>query len=741
MDIDDKLDEIIIRYALDSGYPRYRKNIRAREIILGLTSAWSDGRKVICIATGQEDVLRFRMFVEKSDVQFVICNEKGVFGKEWRDIYDTNALDSVNLDEADECWIISFYGAGQVGLYLRRRGIKYTDLYDYLAFCGINFDAPWQDFVKDHTARWGSENSQPVDPKIFELYDQRQKYLAAPKSPLGMMHLKNAFFLALSARDFILAEKIAGDADDSKTGSAIKKAWHDTKKLLDDIKATLSKRHQRDILMFWLDALPYDDACRLPFIESVMRSGVCFDNMYTVTPYTHSTLKTLFCGKKAVDDASYRWDTIGRENSIVLNELERNGYIFRDMMGRWRQFTSETKTDKYHKFFSAASECLWETLRGLLLSDGNSIFGITHITAEAHAPSFFTGIDDADVLDPYKRRKGALEALDRQLCFYLGFMPRDTIKILMSDHGRSDFNTRFHVIFTIQSENIRSRRIGEICSYIDFHKILSQLLENGDVDEKNLIREYAEVQDLDYYNGAYIARLIRNKKPVSISLFGYHGIVTKENIYIRFNNGQEWLVPNDNTRLEPELLQQESDICDASLLPYFRRLVHADSMTVADPEKRKYSAYIYKIYENAAGYNRKKLCLINQFFESLPRRVAIRMGGNHTLQLCRILTAKNREKIVGIIDNNPKCISSRLGYPIVKIAEMDFSKTDAIVLSSYIFLDALRKEAACYPKKVIVADIYQYLSEHGMKFDGDFFKFIARENDYEVGFPFEEFGV
>ena len=119
--------------------------------------------------------------------------------------------------------------------------------------------------------------------------------------------------------------------------------------------------------------------------------------------------------------------------------------------------------------------------------------------------------------------------------------------------------------------------------------------------------------------------------------------------------------------------------------------------------------------------------------------VAIRMGGEHSMNLYARLSDKYKDKIVCFIDSNKMCVCAKYGLPIIRIDELKKENIQAVILSSYDHRAMLRSEAEEYSKDIDVIDIYSVLEENDILCTDNFYMNInLKDEDYDVGFPFEE---
>lgn len=102
-----------------------------------------------------------------------------------------------------------------------------------------------------------------------------------------------------------------------------------------------------------------------------------------------------------------------------------------------------------------------------------------------------------------------------------------------------------------------------------------------------------------------------------------------------------------------------------------------------------------------------------------------------------MVVGRKQEKIYCFIDNNVECSCSKLGNVKIISFEEAFihNEIKAVILSSFVNLSVLKKEAKSYPENIDVLDIYDYFAKNGCKLEHDFFDACMDAEGYEVGFP------
>ena len=137
----------------------------------------------------------------------------------------------------------------------------------------------------------------------------------------------------------------------------------------------------------------------------------------------------------------------------------------------------------------------------------------------------------------------------------------------------------------------------------------------------------------------------------------------------------------------------------------------------------------------------ERVRMINLLVKDYPdNSIAIRMGGEHSIVLYYILSEENKRKVWGFIDGSSTCSCSKLQLPVIHPEnwESETVGIKAVLLSSYKSLDLLRKESEAYSKNIDILDIYDYFDRNGVECRKAFYEIIGKEEDYNVGFPFDK---
>lgn len=266
---------------------------------------------------------------------------------------------------------------------------------------------------------------------------------------------------------------------------------------------------------------------------------------------------------------------------------------------------------------------------------------------------------------------------------------------------------------------LKSRRVKEFFSILDFTTVIKQLIRDECITEEKFIRKYVEIGNCDWYNKGLIKAIFQEK----------------ECLHKR----------GEGIICEPLLFYDcADDVCNPALLPKYRELTTDYPRNLINEEYFRYTRYLYALYRNVLRHNDmgKRIDIINQMLKGYPESsVAIRLGGVSASMLYYVLSEENKRKIWGFIDKDSKCLCSRLNLPIALPEHMGALEADgvkAILFPSFVFLNTLRKEEKALSGNIDILDIYAVFDKAGIKCSDDFYKIKGFDEDYDVGFPFNE---
>ena len=739
MNIDEELNKIIFKYHLDQYYPHYRNMYEAEKLIRReINAIIQNHTKVIFVGNDMTEIAFIRNISrDYVDIYFHLYKQN-----------ETMSLETVDWKQYDMIYLLSYYGAEYIERWFRVHYINYEWVYDIFERESVFLQRPFLFLEKETLTPMISwkiyQRDNHTGALQCELYCQQNKYYCTKDPMIKRIALEKCLFLALYMKNFVIAKEYAALL--IKEDSRYKQAWAEIEDLVCRIKEVVSSRKSEDILLYWLDCIPYGGEKDMPYLQSIMEKSIMFENAYTYVPYTHPTLRALFLGKKEIDDKAYRIKTITKENSSLIQFLEEQGYDIKIISGYFEDYFPIQYQSKQLILgaFEAASVKLWEMISGMLQQKQKTLW-VVHLL-DAHEPELSCKMNDNNYKNNQIRYKLAKQEVDEQLNFYDDFVNERTFKIYMSDHGNKTMD-RYHILFNVYHNEWKPRKIESFFSLLDFKKVLEQIIVNDNIQEKEFGREYVEIGNCDRYNADYIKKIMQGEIPLNQFLFGYKGVIDKEYIYICYQTGKEWLHKRAETFLcEPILFYDGMhDICEPELLPKYRRLTGGEyPKDIIEDEQFRYSRYLYVLYDNILEHNNmhERIDTINQMLCSYPSEsVAIRMGGVASSKLYYVLSEENKKKIWGFIDNAEDCLCSKLCLPVVhsdEIADLHKYGVKAILLPSYTYLEVMRKEAERWPVGIDVLDIYEVFNRKGVKCQGEFYSMWGTDKDYDVGFPFDE---
>ncbi len=731
MDIDQLYEIIIEKYQILNCYPRFQKRKKAEKLIANWFREHQNNTQICCIGSDATMIQNMRYLAERSNVfcQYIECTGENV-----------GELEQIQWEKFSCILFITLHGETQIGLWLCENGIKYESLYDYFALHGLYLEDEYYwltiervpDIQKGEWRNGIAYKDSYRNNIVAEYLLQKEKYQKESDEGRKCFFWEKQFALAVHMKNFVHAKELIDEADQLrlKVSNRYLKAWKELENLINDIKRNLERRLEEDVVLIWMDALGYGDGDDMPYLQKQTAEGVVFKNAVTVTAVTNSTMRTIMNSKLEIDDYGYKKTQID-ENCLLISYMIRNGYKIKALSGFWSGFKEEFKSDVEHELYESSSEILWDMWRHLML-EKQKLFLLVHLLRETHEPHLSIRMSYGKTRDNYK--KGRLE-MDSQMQFYLSTINRNAVKIFMSDHGQWG---NVHVNLIISHQGLGHKEVTGMFSLLHFYKLVQQIVEKRQIDEQELTQEYVKIQALDHYNPTWVKNIIDERLRLELGLFGYQGIVDSKYLYCRYNNGKEILVEWEKAIYRFRIWPEVDEVCDKSLLPYYRKLAGHNPRDFYEDEKFKYTRYQYKLYDNFLKYKKPVFELLNRLVAKYPdNSIAIRPGGEHSMEVFAWLSEENKKKIYCFIDNNVECSCSKLGNVKIISFEEAFihNEIKAVILSSFVNLSVLKKEAKSYPENIDVLDIYDYFAKNGCKLEHDFFDACMDAEGYEVGFP------
>ncbi len=737
MDIDKELDRLIFQYGIDRYNPVYRDFVKAKSMIGEIYHRLKkDYGEVVVVSEKWEDIGFFCDFADDRCKYLFVENPV------------QPDLESVSLFEAGICFlVISINYRDELVVRLSDKVETVLDLYDFFEDEGIYFR---QNFYEIYPSGYHSfELDQKTnDYREFKegviFLNHRNRFeesddLSRKEKYLGEMIFDcvyNRDFFAL--KDCVRTYQRMGFKDNEKYTEFMDKL----EVLLTKIKQCMQERHKEDVVMYWLDALEYGDDDVMPFLKGLDETALCMDNMYTVTPTTHPTFRVLFAKRRVIEEQSYHLKKVTREDSRIVQELEKRGYNFA-CYGQWVKNEEDFRAKRYvHK--NADITCVfWTFLKDVMLEPEKKFFAVIHELFNTHNPYFLfgysgkyfpkacyvpglSGNDHREQIE--KQRREAYVYVDKYLEYFNGFLPIDTMKIYMSDHGRTLYG-RYHVVMKVQQNGIKPYRYDDMVSFYDFDKFVLGLIDHKEVDKDLLGGEYVIIQDSEYRHHKYILDSIKNLRIDESALLGYQGVITKEDMLICYREGVTFY-PEKHYRK----FNNDGKIVTKSRMDYLEALISSKRIDLESSDEFSYSRIcvngLKKHMLRVKDTERKKWQVISSTMrEAVTHGItAVRGGGIHTERLLMLLDGDVREKIKYIIDGNRGCEASHLGAKIISLDELNKYGVENVVISSFKYRSEWKKELEAISGLHIV-DIYGELEKAGFACDRDFYvmQYVAED--------------
>ena len=759
-DIDDILDGIVEKYNLDEVYPKYMQIKKASKAIKRISEEWDIKENIACITVGdsinkcQLDAMQFCKNISplrRNQIDFIYCQRKKNFNKDHFWYYSWDALDYSPLehrwwDGYQRIYLISNKGSNFVGYWLRKHNVNYIDLYDYLENQNVlkqDSNLEYYEFLPDNRESRCFFKDIHASCTEWALYEEKEKFSMYAEGELALMSAKKCFFLSLVLRDFVQAKKwYENILNFNPKNECYLKAWTEIESLLERIKLAFCGRKTNDIIAVWVDTVTQVSAkIKMPFVSSMQEKSAWFENMITMTAFTRETRRSMFTGKKLIDDETNNINKIGLFNSQPLRDLYEKGYKINIFETREKMFDVPFISSKCLQEYDQGTPRLWEAVRQTLLSK-KSCFSLVALMG-CHPPFYMNRIDDKNIIDDRKRSEAAFKDVDDQLKFYLDLIGNNTTSIVFSDHGFGDFWPRNHVFFFIYGSKIRPRKIDGLCCNIDFSSIINQILEHGDIIEKDLIRDFVEIQGVPLLRGGRFVETDNPLLPAAAPKYhppflGYKGIVTKDYVYIHFAGGREWLSQRDKMQPKLSWYARPDDICDVNLLTEMRAKAGIDYGN-EPPDYGPRSEYYLSIqdtYEKNYAYNEKKLKLINKLVTRMPvASTALYLGNGVSREAYLALSLENRKKIDCIIDKAANCACADLDVPVVSLENVTNRGIRNIVVSSRTLPVELKDFLINHGQTIHAFGLYGWFEVNGYHTKHNFYDFAIQSMDAPLPTP------
>lgn len=447
---------------------------------------------------------------------------------------------------------------------------RIIDLFDYL-----------EGYIDDHYADYRMA------------YETRQAYLGADgsnKIELLQKLIKEYLLLKDFENSFYYIEEYISNHYPGY--EQYKKLQTDLKLFLQEIKEYIAARNKRDIIINWVDALSYYDIYKFPFLQQKAKGGVCFENAYTVMPWTTETTKTILYGEYPIEGKLFLKEQLSKDTVKLLRILSENGYGFGYCgMPRVAKLFDEwviAPVACYDNKYSGSMQKQWDAL-GILCQSETPMCILIHSLRETHEP-FICGEGDTFIrfgstVKDWSQELCIKQAdisgkyIDKQIAFYEKYYGENAIEIYMSDHGRvgnSPMNEKkIHTMLIINGRDFQPKSVTSMFSLVKFPELIQSLIMNAD-DWNNLTDDYVVIQNLDAYDDKVVqdtlsGRLSRDE------MYQCRGIVTLTDKYFLYAYGKEYYYNGQENQINEidnpqykERIQKLRKLCGDEFIDIFQ---------------------------------------------------------------------------------------------------------------------------------------------------------------------------
>jgi len=621
-------------------------------------------------------------------------------------------------------------------------------LYEYYEQYGLEIDYLYYDILDAQKVSF-SDTNQATDyfrtDYYSAIYNEKCLYKNAPDDASRKQHLERIIFDYIYIKDFVCARHyidlyISHTFDESHS---YQQFLFELEDLISTATLLIKNKPEKHIIWWWLDALDYGSEQEMPYLKKVSSNSAYFENAFTNTPFTSSVMNLTLCKKMTVDDDGYKLKMINYENGDLIKLIHENGYEFQ----YYGHHTYNVDKSLYYKTYPKwiPSSCkMWDVITNMIREEQSKVY-LIHCIPETHSP-YLSGLIETNynnvesVSDKQILEQKALgkKYLDMQIEFYSNIVGDKHTALFMSDHGSlypaDSFTWKYHIVLFLHGKHVEPKRYSGVFEYYNFDKLFHSAVFNGQVPD-SLFSEYAAIQDTDYRADDVLRTLLN---PIQMSprfLFGYKGIITEKELYIKYNDGDElyYIYPSRINRIGYDGYQLR--------ISHLKSLIKDKNIDVFHDDMFRWARNSYVVMENyykRAGRELIGCKLMKEKLRNIPddKIIAVRGGGEHTIELMSHI-GPYAEKINYIIDQSFNNKQHFLGVTMIHPEEIENYGIDIIIISSIKHRFTWKEEIKNLNNKYEIIDIYDDLEERGIYLGNrGFYEKVFIESDFE-GLDFE----
>lgn len=162
---------------------------------------------------------------------------------------------------------------------------------------------------------------------------------------------------------------------------------------------------------------------------------------------------------------------------------------------------------------------------------------------------WFDGLPEETAL---KQMEESLQYWDKQLAYYMDFLPDQSVRIYMSDHGKR-YNYQpiwkeptTHIICFVTGRDVPVCRFSQMFSIYDFNKLIGCTIRNH-YKEEEMCKDYVLMQERDIFNRSAIRFYIENNAEECTCAF--RAVRTRKDLYVKLSSGKKYYfrLPDEET--------------------------------------------------------------------------------------------------------------------------------------------------------------------------------------------------
>ena len=452
-------------------------------------------------------------------------------------------------------------------------------------------------------------------------------YMCGPDTPLVLNHfywnyrnrkceetLRELLQAALEQKCFVLISQLSeenGGADGACP--VLIRIWIGVQRLLELIQEKLQARKQRDIILFWTDAMSFSDLDSMPETKRRAETNACFfQRTYTHTPYTNATLRAMFQGKLPIDDYPNMEQIVDRGNSPLLQYLEDMGYDFRFFVQIGLEISSNYKTERSY----ASNTAIWWCGLQHLLKQQRPCFYIFQFSAECHIPISYPTQARGYIGLIYKKkssaelaREASLRYLDQCLTLY-DWLLGDKVQVVLSDHGADwedqEFwrEARLHAYCFVKGEGIPAINVQQFFPYQNFMNLVRWIIDPAQTPLETITSDEVQFQDTDYYNSISVLSMLKGGIPRRG--LAYRGVQTERYKYVINALGEDFFCLSQDGEEIPLPLKDEE------LRAELRKKCGMHFLDIRKYKRFQYSKELYKAIRETEPESNQPLWLTEE---------------------------------------------------------------------------------------------------------------------------------